>query len=95
MYNSVESKHYMTTLTASEIRIPPATFNSVVFKGARVGINRRDGEVVYIISAQDLRLLEALEDRLDAEDVREALARHQAAGGHTVSLDELKRHIES
>jgi PHD/YefM family antitoxin component YafN of YafNO toxin-antitoxin module len=66
-----------------------------VFKGARVGIGRRDGEVVYIISAQDLRLLEALEDRLDAEDVPEALARHQAAGGHTVSLDELKRHIES
>lgn len=72
-----------------------ATLNSVVFKGARVGISRRDVEVVYITSARDLRLLEALEDRLDTEDVREAVPRHQAAGGDTVRLDELKRRSKS
>jgi PHD/YefM family antitoxin component YafN of YafNO toxin-antitoxin module len=83
----------MTSLNASDTRIPPAAFNGVAFKGERICIHRRDGESVYLVSAEDMRLLEALEDRLDAEEARQALARHQATGGETTSLEDMKKRL--
>ena len=83
----------MTRLNAAETRIPPAAFNGVAFRGERVSIHRRDGETVYLISAEDMRLLEALEDRLDADEAREALARHLASGGSTVDLKTMKSRL--
>jgi len=84
----------MTTLNASETRIPPTAFNGVAFKGERISIRRRDGETIYLVSAEDIRLLEALEDQLDAEEVREALARHEAGGRMTVSLEAVKKRLD-
>lgn len=81
----------MTVLNASETRIPPAAFNGVAFRGERISIRRRDGETVYLVSAEDMRLLEALEDRLDAREARDALARHEAGGRKTVSLNAVKK----
>ena len=78
---------------ASETRIPPKAFNEVAYKGDRVCIQHRSGVAVYLVSEEDHRLLEALEDRLDVEDAREALARHQASGGRTVSLDEVETRL--
>ena len=83
----------MTSLNASETRIPPAAFNGVAFKGERVSIRRRDGETVYLVSAEDFRMLEALEDRLDTQEAREALARHEAGGRKTVSLNAVKKRL--
>lgn len=83
----------MTSLNASETRIPPSAFNGVAFKGQRISIRRGDGETVYLVSAEDISLLEALEDRLDAEEAREALARHEAGGRKTVRLDEVKKQL--
>ena len=80
----------MTILHASETRIPPNAFNKVVYNGDRVCIQHRNGSTVYLVSEDDLRLLEALEDRLDVEDAQDALARHKAGGGRTVSLDEVE-----
>lgn len=83
----------MTTLNASETRIPPQTFNGVAFKGHRVCIRHRSGSTVYLISEDDLHLLEALEDNLDVADAREALARHEAAGRQTVSLEDVEARL--
>ena len=83
----------MTTLQASETRIPPQAFNNVAYKGARVCIRHRSGSMVYLISEDDLRLLEDLEDQMDVKDAREALARHKASGGRTVSLDEVEARL--
>ena len=83
----------MTSLNASETRIPPSAFNGVAFKGQRICIRRRDGETVYLVSAEDMRLLEAIEDRLDAKEAREALARHEAGGRKTVSLKAVKKRL--
>jgi len=47
--------------------------NEVAFKGERILLHRRGKDVAAVISADDLALLEALEDRLDIEAVREAL----------------------
>lgn len=83
----------MTTLNASDTRIPPAAFNAVAFKGARISIRRRDRETVYLVSERDIELLRAIEDSLDAAEASEALERHAASGGKTVSLEDLKRRL--
>jgi len=83
----------MTSLNASETRIPPQTFNEVAYKGERVRICRRGGDVVYLVSEEDLRVLEALEDRMDVEQAREALTRHEAADGKTVSLEAVEARL--
>lgn len=83
----------MTQLNASDTRIPPAAFNGVAFKGDRVCILRRDGERIYLVSAEDMRLLEALEDRRDAVEALDALARHEATDDSTVGLEDLKRRL--
>lgn len=48
--------------------------NDVAFKGERVLLHRHGKDVAAVISAEDLALLEALEDRADLDAVREALA---------------------
>jgi hypothetical protein len=83
----------MTTLNASDTRIPPAAFNAVAFKGARISIRRRDRETVYLVSERDIELLQAIEDALDASEAGEALERHAASGGKTIPLEDLKRRL--
>jgi PHD/YefM family antitoxin component YafN of YafNO toxin-antitoxin module len=80
----------MTTLKASETRIPSTAFNRVVYKGERVRIERRGGDTVFIVSEEDMALLEAMEDRLDVEAAREALARHKATGGKGIPWEKVK-----
>ena len=83
----------MTTLNASETRIPPAAFNAVAFKGERISIRRRDRETVYLVSERDIQILQAIEDSLDASEAREALSKHEASGGKSIALEELKRRL--
>jgi PHD/YefM family antitoxin component YafN of YafNO toxin-antitoxin module len=65
----------MNRLTASRTRIPTDAFNRVAYKGERIRVERRGGPSVVIISEEDAALLEALEDRLDLEEARKALAK--------------------
>lgn len=60
--------------------------NVVAFKGERVLLHRRGKDVAAVISAEDLALLEALEDRVDLEAVREALQE----GGPNISWSQIK-----
>ena len=83
----------MTTLHASDTRIPPAAFNTVAFRGGRIRIHRRDGETVYLVSEADLKLLEAIEDALDADEAKRALDRHRAGGASGISLESLRRRL--
>ena len=64
----------MTVLKASETRIPPDAFNRVAYQHERVRIDRRGGRPVFLVSEEDLELLEKLEDRFWAEEGRKALA---------------------
>jgi PHD/YefM family antitoxin component YafN of YafNO toxin-antitoxin module len=65
-------------------------FNSVVYKGEWARISKRGGEAVYLVSEDDIRLLEEIEDRRLAELGEEALEKHRRTGGETVSWEELK-----
>jgi PHD/YefM family antitoxin component YafN of YafNO toxin-antitoxin module len=80
----------MLDLSVSEARIPPKVFSSVVYKGEWARISKRGGEAVYLVSEDDIRLLEEIEDRRLAKLGEEALEKHRRAGEETVSWDELK-----
>jgi len=70
----------MTSLKASRTRIPPDAFNRVAYQRERIRIERRGGKPVYLISEEDLQLLETLEDRYWAEEGLKALAEFRRSG---------------
>ena len=65
----------MTQLAASKAREQFADIiNRVSYRGERVVLERRGKRVAALVPVQDLDLLEVLEDRLDIEAARAALA---------------------
>jgi len=83
----------MTTLKASKTRIPPDTFNRVAYQRERVRIERRGAKAVFLVSEEDLELLEALEDRYWAEEGRSALEEFERSGEKPVPWDEVKKRL--
>ncbi len=65
----------MTTLSTVKAR---ENFSDLVSRSAygkeRVVLTRRGKGIVAVVPIEDLKLLEAIEDRLDLEDIEEALA---------------------
>ena len=80
-------------LKASQTRIPPDAFNRVAYRGERIRIERRGGKGVYLISEEDFRLLEALEDRYWDEEGRAALEDFERSGQKAVPLAKLKAEL--
>ena len=79
----------MTTISISLIREHLADIVSKVsFAGERVCIERNGKPACALVSIEDLRLLEAIEDRGDIEAAKEALARNDFVG-----LDELQKEL--
>lgn len=83
----------MTTLSASEARIPTKAFNSVLYKGERIKITRRGGETVVLVSEEDLALLEAMEDQLDIQEVKKIKAEMEAKGEKPIPWEEAKKKL--
>ena len=59
--------------------------------GTRVAVQARRKTVAALVPPSDLKLLEALENRLDLLDAFDALADYQANGG--VPLEDVKRDL--
>ncbi len=71
--------------------------NRVAYTGERIVLERRGKRVAAIVSVEDLDLLEQLENRMDLEDARKALAdvrRHGAIPWEKVktALRQRRRH---
>ena len=65
----------MPRIPASEARLQFAdVVNKVAFGGERVVLHRHGKDVAAIVPVDDLRLLEALENRMDLDAARAALA---------------------
>jgi len=65
----------MTSLSVSKARGQFAELiNQVAYRGQRVALKRRGKTVAAIVPAEDLAALEALEDRMDIEAAKKALA---------------------
>jgi prevent-host-death family protein len=56
------------------------TINRVAYGRERVILQRRGKDVAAVVPIDDLKLLEALEDRMDLEDARAALAEASKKG---------------
>ncbi len=82
----------MTHVAASKVRQDFAdTLNRVAYGKQRVVLERRGKEIAAVIPIEDLRLLEALEDRIDLADARTALAEAKKKG--TKSLDVIMKEL--
>ena len=55
--------------------------NRAAYGKERVVLTRRGKDLAAVVPMEDVRLLEALEDRLDVAAVREALTDYDAHGG--------------
>jgi prevent-host-death family protein len=66
------------------------TLNRVAYGRERVTITRRGRAVAALISAEDLELLEALEDARDAAELRAAIA---GDSGERVPLEQVEREL--
>jgi len=91
-------KYYISNLYRGEavpnIRISKAresfseTLNRVAFGGERVVLERHGRAIAALIPIDDLRLLEELEDQVDVEAARRALAEADREG--TIAWDDLR-----
>jgi prevent-host-death family protein len=63
--------------------------NRAAFGKERVVLTRRGKPLVAVVPIEDVELLEAIEDRTDAEEARAALAAWWAEGSPSASLDEV------
>jgi prevent-host-death family protein len=65
--------------------------NRAAFGKERVTLTRRGKEIVAVVPIEDMKLLEALEDKIDLEEARAALAEAKKKG--TVSWDKVKAQL--
>ena len=80
----------MTTISISAIREHLGDIVSkVLFAGERIRIERNGKPACALVSIEDLEFLEAIEEKIDIEAAKEALARDDFVG-----LDELQKELE-
>jgi prevent-host-death family protein len=65
--------------------------NRAAFGKERMILTRRGKEIVAVVPMEDVKLLEALEDKIDLEEARKALAESKKKG--TVSWDKIKKDL--
>lgn len=65
--------------------------NRAAFGKERVTLTRRGKEIVAVVPIEDMKLLEALEDRIDLEEARAALAESKKKGA--VSWEKIKKEL--
>ncbi|MGA3326319.1 MAG: type II toxin-antitoxin system prevent-host-death family antitoxin [Terriglobia bacterium] len=77
-------------LSASQTRAAFAeALNRARFAGERTLIRRHGKDVAAVVSAEDLRILEALEDRRDLEEARHIMKKP----GRLVSWEKIKNDL--
>ena len=65
--------------------------NRAAFGKERVTLTRRGKEIVAVVPIEDMKLLEALEDKIDLDEARMALAEAKKKG--TISWDKVKTEL--
>ena len=65
--------------------------NRAAFGKERITLTRRGKEIVAVVPIEDVKLLEALEDKIDLEEARAALAEAKKKG--TVSWEKIKKEL--
>jgi prevent-host-death family protein len=65
--------------------------NRAAFGKERLILTRRGKEIVAVVPIEDVKLLEALEDKIDLEEARAALSESKKKG--TVSWEKIKKEL--
>lgn len=65
--------------------------NRAAFGKERLILTRRGKEIVAVVPIEDVKLLEALEDKIDLEEARVALSESKKKG--TVSWEKIKKEL--
>ena len=79
----------MARLAASKVREGFSdTINRVAYGRERVILHRRGKEVAAVVPMEDLKLLEAIEDRIDLDEARKSLAHGRKHG--TIPWEKVK-----
>ena len=65
----------------------------VAYQHERVRIERRGGRPVFLVSEEDVRVLEELEDRYWGQGGRKALAEFKRAGGKAVPWEKVRERL--
>ncbi len=65
--------------------------NRAAFGKERMILTRRGKEIVAVVPIEDVKLLEALEDRIDLEEARAALSESKKKG--TISWEKIKKEM--
>ena len=80
----------MGRIAASEAREKFATIlNEVAFGGERILLHRHGKDVAAVVPIEDVELLEALEDKMDLDAARKALAEK----GPRIKWEQLKKQL--
>jgi prevent-host-death family protein len=84
----------MTKVSTAEAR---KRFSDVINRASygkeRVALTRNGHTLAVLVSVEDLELLEAMEDRIDAEDARKALAEAKSKGEKPISWRTVKKRL--
>jgi prevent-host-death family protein len=87
-----EKESAMTSVTAKQLKDHPTdVLGRVQYGNERVAVTRYGKEVAVVVPIEDARLLERIEDLIDAEDVLKAVEEAEREG--TISLDELREKL--
>jgi prevent-host-death family protein len=78
----------MTISTVKAREQLSTVINRVAFGKERVVLTRRGKEVAAVVPIEDVKLLEELEDRIDLEEARAALAETKSKG--TIPWEKIK-----
>lgn len=82
----------MTAVTAKQLKDHSGdVLGRVQYGKERIAVTKNGKEVAAVVSIEDARLLERLEDVLDVEDALAAIDEAERDG--TMSLDELRAHL--
>jgi len=82
----------MAHIAASKVRKDFSdTVNRVAYGRERVILRRRGKEIAAVVPMEDLKFLEAIEERIDLEDARKALADAKKHG--TIPWEKIKRDL--
>jgi prevent-host-death family protein len=91
-YGQERRSDTMTTLSIAEARNNLAeAINRVSYGGERVLFARRGKPVAALVSAEDLALLERMEDAEDIRAARKALREYERDASSAITLDDYVR----
>ncbi|HNT36635.1 MAG TPA: hypothetical protein PKH07_16730 [bacterium] len=83
----------MTTLKASQARIPTEVFNRVVYKGEAIRVEHRSAGALFLISEDEYKAFRDWEDMMDLKAFRKAKKEFLESGEKAIPWSQAKKEL--